>query len=101
MKTGFTFKGRHSDEFGLVMKTSSRPIHPEMKSYTYDSPLTDGVYDFSSANSYGRAFYQNRIFTLIMQIYADDLYRWVIYIGGYTMSETVWMVRFVKTQKLS
>lgn len=73
MKTGFTFKGRHSDEFGLVMKTSSRPIHPEMKSYTYDSPLTDGVYDFSSANSYGREFYQNRIFTLIMQVYADDL----------------------------
>lgn len=73
MKTGFTFKGRHSDEFGLVMKTSSRPILPEMKSYTYESPLMDGVYDFSAANSYGREFYRNRSFTLIMQVYAENL----------------------------
>lgn len=74
MKSGFTFKGRHSDEFGLVMKTASRPILPEMKSYTYETPVMDGSYDFSQANYYGREFYRNRVFTLNMQIGADNLF---------------------------
>ena len=44
-----------------------------MKSYLYESPVMDGSYDFSSANSYGREFYKNRIFTLLMQIYGPSL----------------------------
>ena len=74
MQTGFTFKGIHSGKFGIVMKTSSRPIQPELKSCVYDTPLMDGSYDFSAANSYGRAFYKDRTFVIIMQIFAEDIY---------------------------
>ena len=74
MQTGFTFKGIHSGRFGIVMKTSSRPIQPELKSSVYDAPLMDGSYDFSAANSYGRAFYKDRTFVIIMQIFAADIY---------------------------
>ena len=73
MNSGFRFKGRHSKEFGIIMKTSSRPIQPQMKSRTYDAPLSDGSYDFSAANSFNRAFYQNRIFTMLMQLHAPGL----------------------------
>lgn len=73
MKKGFTFKNRHSDTFGITMQSKSRPILPEMKAYTYDAPLLDGVYDFSSANAAGRAFFQNRTVTVIMQMTAADI----------------------------
>lgn len=74
MKTGYKFKGKHSSEFGITMKTASRPIHPEVKSYKYETPLMDGSYDFSASNPYGREFYQNRIFTLSLQIHAENIF---------------------------
>ena len=73
MKTGFTFKGKHSDDFGAVVKTVSRPITPEMKVKTYESGVMDGNYDFSCANVHGRAFYRNRIFTVSVQVSGDEL----------------------------
>lgn len=73
MKKGFTFKNKHSDYYGITMQSKSRPILPEMKTYTYDAPLYDGVYDFSQANAANRAFFQNRTITVIMQITASDL----------------------------
>lgn len=74
MKTGFSFNNKHCSEFGAVMKTVSRPIHPEMKSYIFESPILDGTYDFSAANSYGRAFYKNRVFVISMLVFADNIY---------------------------
>ena len=44
---GFTYKGRHSSEFGIVAKTSNRPIVPEQKSYYYETPYMDGEYDMT------------------------------------------------------
>lgn len=73
MRSGFTYKGRHSSEFGAVAKTISRPVLPEMKDYTFDTPLMDGVYDFSEANEYGRAFYNDRFFEIQLQAGADNL----------------------------
>lgn len=73
MKTGFTFKGKHSDDFGAVVKTVSRPITPEMKAKTYESDVMDGNHDFSCANAYGREFYRNRIFTVSVQVSGDEL----------------------------
>lgn len=73
METGFTFKNRHSSEFGITMRTTSRPIRPEMKSYKYESPLADGSYDFSAANSYGHEFYKNRAFTVTASVAAENI----------------------------
>ncbi len=73
MRNGFTFKNRHSSEFGIVAKTKSRPVLPEMKSYTFDSPLIDGMYDFSESNEYGHAFYNDRFFEVGLQVSADSL----------------------------
>lgn len=73
MKYGFTYKNRHSSEFGIVAKTVARPILPEMKSYTMDAPLADGIYDFSEANEYSRPFYNDRFFEIQLQVSADSL----------------------------
>lgn len=73
MRSGFTYKNRHSSEFGIVAKTKSKPVLPEMKSFTFESPVIDGVYDFSEANEYGRAFYNDRFFEVQLQISADSL----------------------------
>lgn len=73
MRNGFTFKNRHSSEFGAVARTKSRPVLPEMKSYTFDSPLIDGMYDFSESNEYGHAFYNDRFFEIGLQVSADSL----------------------------
>lgn len=73
MRSGFTYRNRHSSEFGIVAKTKSKPVLPEMKSFTFESPVIDGVYDFSEANEYGRAFYNDRFFEVQLQISADSL----------------------------
>lgn len=73
MRSGFTYKNRHSSEFGIVAKTKSKPVLPEMKSFTFESPVTDGVYDFSEANEYGRAFYNDRFFEIQLQVCAKNL----------------------------
>ncbi len=74
MKCGFTYKNRHSSEFGIVAKTKSRPVIPEMKNFTAELPLKDGVYDFSESNEYGRAFYNDRFFELEIQVSAENLH---------------------------
>lgn len=73
MKSGFTYKGRHSSEFDIIAKTKSRPVLPEMKSFTFDTPTMDGVYDFSQSNEYGHAFYNDRFFEVLLQVSADNL----------------------------
>lgn len=62
MRAGFTFKNKHSGDFGATVSTESRPILPETKAQTYDAPLADGEYDFSEANIYRRRFYKSRTF---------------------------------------
>ena len=56
MRNGFIFKNKHSNDFGVTVQTQSRPIKPEMKIQTYDSPYIDGEYDFSTANAYNVNF---------------------------------------------
>ena len=73
MRNGFTFKERHSSEFGVTVKTKSRPIRPAVKSFTMNLPYRDGEYDFSAANTDEREHYENRIFTVSISVTADDL----------------------------
>lgn len=73
MRAGFKFKNRHTREFGVTAQTQSRPIRPETKSQTYETPIMDGEYDFSEANIYSREFYKNRTFQMDLKVTADNL----------------------------
>lgn len=73
MRNGFTFNGRHSSEFEVTVKTKSRPLRPSVKEINIDMPCRDGVYDFSEANPYGREFFNERIFIMVISVYADNL----------------------------
>ena len=72
MMNGFTFKNRHSSEFGIVLKTKSAVIFPSPRLYSYSPMHYDGSYDFSECNPYERTFYNDRMFELQMQIMADN-----------------------------
>ena len=73
MRNGFTFKDRHSSEFGVTVKTKSRPIIAGAKSFTLDLPYRDGEYDFSMSNPHGREHYRQRTFILSLGMTADNL----------------------------
>lgn len=74
MRNGFKFKGRHSSELGVTVRTKSRPIRPSVKSLIVDVPFRDGVYDFSESNPLGRAMYNYRIFTVVINVCAENIY---------------------------
>ncbi len=73
MRNGFKFKDIHSSFFGVSVKTKSRPIRPSAKTFLAEVPCRDGCYDFSASNPYGREFYNDRIFTVSMSVYADNM----------------------------
>lgn len=73
MRSGFIYKNKRASDFGAVAKTKSRPVLPEMKSTLYNTLLDDGAYDFSAANEYGRAFYNDRFFETELTVTADSL----------------------------
>lgn len=70
---GFTFKDKHSSAYGVSCRTKARTLLPEVKSYTYDTPLSDGAYDMTEVNRFGRAFYKNRTFDMTLFIQGDNL----------------------------
>lgn len=71
--SGFTFNGRHTDEFDAYWKTDSRPFLPIAKTITENLPECDGEYDFSSVNIDGRQHYENRAFSGTLTIKAENL----------------------------
>ncbi len=73
MRNGFKFNNKHSSEFGITVRTKSRPIRPETKSVTVDLPCRDGVYDFSRANPMGREYFYERVITVSISIMSQSL----------------------------
>ena len=73
MKNGFSFKGIHSSDMGITVRTESRPIIPDVKKTEYSALLMDGAYDFSRANPYNREFYNNRTFKVQLYINGSDI----------------------------
>lgn len=73
MRNGFKFKNKHSSQFGITVRTKSRPIRPETKSVTVDLPCRDGVYDFSRANPMGREYFYERVITVSISIMSESL----------------------------
>lgn len=74
MFTGFTYKGIHTDEYGIISKTKNRPILPTQKTVMINIQNADSEYDFSSANVYERPFYEDRIFEIELLITATGIY---------------------------
>ena len=73
MRNGFKFNGRHSSEFDVTVRTKSRPIRPEAKSFTIDLPSRDGEYDFSLSNPQKREHFYDRTFIVTLSLYAENL----------------------------
>ncbi len=74
MKTGFTYKGVHTDAMGVTLRSKSRPILPAIRQSLLTLPSLDGTLDYSSANEYGRSMYEDRYFTLTLYMQADNIY---------------------------
>ncbi|MDY3971597.1 MAG: phage tail family protein [Clostridia bacterium] len=73
MRNGFKFNGHHSSEFDVTVRTKSRPIRPEAKSFTIDLPSRDGEYDFSLSNPQKREHFHDRTFIVTLSLYAENL----------------------------
>lgn len=58
---GFTFNGRHSNDFGITTKIRNRPHFPEPKNHVEDDASRDGEDNFSAANPDGRTRYEPKI----------------------------------------
>lgn len=67
MIQGFTYKGIHSNEYGIV-KTISRPLLPAVKTALAANSNRDGTDDFTIYNSRGRYAFEDRIFTVTLQV---------------------------------
>ncbi|MBO5408890.1 MAG: phage tail family protein [Clostridia bacterium] len=70
---GFTFNGRHTNEFSSYWKTNTRPFLPTRKTVIENLPERDGEYDFSEVNIDGRAHYENRAFSGVLTVKASDM----------------------------
>ena len=68
MHHGITFRGRHSDEFGVVVKTVGRPITPPVKQLDEEVDYRDGNVDFSETG--GRLYYEDKVLELEFSIIA-------------------------------
>ena len=62
MMYGITYRGRHSREFGLVVKTRTRPAAPPVRVVEETIPYRDGSLDYSGQA--GRLFYDDKILEL-------------------------------------
>lgn len=74
MRTGFTYKGVHSSKMDVTMRSKSRPVLPEVRQSLLTLPSADGSLDYSSANEYGRAMYEDRVFSVMLYLATEDVY---------------------------
>ena len=59
---GITFRGKHSREFGVVVRTKKRPPIAPIKQLDEEIAMHDGNADFSEAG--GRLYYQDKVLEL-------------------------------------
>lgn len=104
MHFGFKYKGRHTSEFGALMRSKSRPILPQKRQRYLDLPNKDGSINYANVNDYGRAMYDNRTITVTLLVRADNVTQlenrvsrvaeWLIGSGTLVfddMPDTAWM----------
>lgn len=72
MRSGFTFKNKHTSEFeGVTVKTRDRPIFPSVKEAVASAAEMDGEYDFTEAA--GHEHYNTRNFQMDFFVVASGL----------------------------
>lgn len=59
---GITYRGKHSDEFGTIVKTVGRPIIAPVKQVDEEVAYRDGNVDYSEAG--GRLYYEDKVLEL-------------------------------------
>lgn len=69
IKEGIAFDGKHSKEFGLLLRERNAPT-PAEKTIQESLPFVNGVYDFSMI--LGERFYENRPLTYVFELYNRD-----------------------------
>ena len=65
---GITYRGKHSDEFGTIVKTVGRPIIAPVKQVDEEVAYRDGNVDYSEAG--GRLYYEDKVLELEFTIRA-------------------------------
>lgn len=100
MLTGICFKGIHSDDMGVIVRTKSRLMLPEEKRRTVDGDTIDGVLDFSQTS--GHTYYRERVFQSEILVTAEDVYglqkaisrvaSWLMGRGNLVYDDMPWVV---------
>ena len=70
MRDGFTYRGRHSNEFYTVVKTVGRPIIAPVKQVDEEIPYRDGNLECSETG--GRLYYDDKVLELGVTILAHN-----------------------------
>lgn len=67
---GITYRGKHSDEFGVIVKTVGRPVIAPVKQTDEEVAYRDGNVDYSETG--GRLYYEDKILELEFTIRAQN-----------------------------
>lgn len=70
MHHGIIFRGKHSDEFNVIVKTVGRPIIAPVKQIDEEIQYRDGNLDFSESG--GRLFYEDKVLQLEFTLIAPN-----------------------------
>ena len=68
---GITYRGRHSNDIGIVIKTKARPVIAPVRSAEETVPYMDGAVDYSEYG--GRLFYDDKLLELEIVVSARSL----------------------------
>lgn len=71
MMYGITFRGRHSQEFGVAVKTKLRPASPPVRTQEETASFCDGAVDYSNQN--GRLYYDDKFMELEFTVPRPEL----------------------------
>ena len=105
MRHGITFRGKHSNDVGVIVKTVGRPIIAPVRQIDEEVPYRDGNVDCSETG--GRLYYDDKVLELDFYLISHDtvelqknvtkVANWLA--GGYgilifdDMLSTVWIAK--------
>lgn len=73
MKSGFSFRGKHSSDFkGVTVKTRDRPVMPKPKVSVYEADNANGSFDFTDYT--GQTYYEDRTIQIDLSVTGEDLH---------------------------
>ena len=113
MRHGITFRGKHSNDVGVIVKTVGRPIIAPVRQIDEEVPYRDGNVDCSETG--GRLYYDDKVLELDFYLISHDtvelqknvtkVANWLA--GGYgilifdDMLSTVWIAKPVDLDDLT